>query len=479
MAAKEINLTAINQPSTAPVDLENKSKKRKDHLLQLATVLNSLNGELTSIKASTSESSPPALEEVTNPSTDGNQKIGDAMAKMMLALQMLEILLAQFSKQKANNDNQIAAALITQAKQILSDSQEQLKKLTQEQQDQKEQDFWIKFAEIAVAAIITVVAIATAQPWLAVLTIAMTVASVTGGFDKLSTLISDGLKSDGVSPMWADIIAKAIVLVAVLIVTAGLSPGTAATAVAKDAETAGVEMVDMSAGAAAEASTTATEAANTAAEGSGFMSKLSYWNGKINPLSWNTRATMMVMNGMQAVSQMNVAQIVEDAPNVSPDKKKEIEKYLTIILAIVTILVSIAGAAGMSSLASSGRMIGSENGILRPLINFMKTLVGDAQTMSALESLRLTLVAGSAVTQVEEGATLIQQGTTQAALAQDNALSDLNGTTLQMSNVATADSQRFEMTSQKQHASADADSVKSLGEGEQAFSELLTQYSPV
>lgn len=495
--APKIDLNqALNNQVFAVQASKESSKKSKD-LLQLATILQGLEEEIASTKGAISSSSQvtPAANNAQGSSTS---PFGQAMAQMAFAMQMLEVAISKADHSKANNDYSIAQSQMKLAQSQFNDVQSKILEIEKEKEKESTINFWTKFAEIAAAVIITGIALAFGQVEIAAMTIAMTALSVSGAFEKAADGVSSLLQDCGVPKLTADIIAKVFVLVVVIALTFYCAPESAAgeavdtgTEIGEEASNTAIEMEEM--GSSAES--TASTASSTASDATSFASKLGkVWKtvNLFNRLS--VRSNMIIMNTLQALSQINVNEVIEDIPQgqMSDSKKKELEQILTIVIMIATLLATIGSGSAMSEASSAGKVVSGSSRMSRSLTPIFKTIgrlfspvvkatatAGGAAVLTGAEITRQALMLAAAGLQIAEGTILINQGNLTKDLAKATANMDLVQVLMEMMNSSAINTIKHDGNVQQQHMSQDKHFQETFAAGEKAFAQLFTTYSPV
>lgn len=424
MATKVINQDPNNQPlgQTAL----SSQVKNESNLLQMAAALSRLDKELKTTQGIIAQQD--TLVE-TAPSGKKNDSFTDIMAELAQALQMIEVLMAKAAQNRSKTGSEISDERLHSADQIATDTIAKLKEIAENRStNDTEKDVMLAFQ---IAANIVVFLI---NPAAGIAMALMTIASQTGAFGWASDKLSGLLQTAGMDKMTADIVAKAVILAVVVAISVAFCPETAA---------------------------------EEATAQSSILSKL-------NPFSWNMRLSMGLMAFFQTLPQLNINQIVEDDKSLTPEEKKRLEMYITIGLMILSILSALAGSAGMSQLANSGRVVVSDAsylGRLKPLLSGLQT----PQALSALETVRMTLGGATGFMQVVEGLTVIQQGVLVKELAKFTALTELNNVGMEMLNAIIAQFQKFTAAIQRSHSESDESFVRDVANAEKAIADFLAK----
>lgn len=485
--APKIDLSqALNNQMFAVQESKNGSKKSKD-LLQLATILQGLEEEITSTKGAISSSQ--VVPAANNSQGSATSPFGEAMAGLAYMMQMLEVAISKADHDKAKNDYALAQAHMKLAQTQYDEVQKKLQDIADEQAKQKTIDFWTKFAEIAAACIVTGIALAFGQVEIAVMTIAMTAMSVSGAFEDIANGVSDVLQDCGVPKLTADIVAKVLVLVVVIALTFYCAPESAAGEAVDTGTEIGEEATDSVEMTETAGSSAGSTASTTATDATSETSKL----GKVLKatkafLQRNVRANLIVSNTLQTLSQINLNEIIDEIPQdkLSDKAKKDLELALEITLIVLTLLSSMATAVSMSGGVTSGtsraaRLVSKSKNLVKIGQLISSTLakgVNGAALVSA-ETARLGAVLVASALQIAEGAILIKQGNLTKDLANATANMDLLQVYMQMMNSSALSTLKHDANVQQQHASSDKHFQETFAAGEKAFAQLFTTYSPV
>lgn len=468
MAAQDNNF-AISQPaynaSLTSITLVNEKEKKKqqEELLKLVTALKTVEESLASGKAvATNEGgkivslkAPEETSSNANPGGISTDELAQLMADMALALQKLQVLLTKSGQEKATFDAGNSRAESALAKTNLDNAIKQIEAAQNE-------SWWQKLVGWIVAVVSAIAAIVTMNPELLVIT-ALSVLAATGMLSKITQGIADVLVDMGCPKDVANVIAAAIIIVAIIVAsvfTGGAAAADAAGVIA-DATEDGVEMANM-AGEAAEDAGAAGE--NAASNGSSFMEKAEAFFKKYNFFNrLSLRANTMIVGVTQGIASTgfvnNLAQLIMDHENLSKEQQEHIQEILAIVVAIVSIIVSVfSGAAAAGK--TSGQVLGGAK-----FFQFTRNLAAAGGIMGA---------AG----QLAEGGMQITQGVTEAEIAKIKASMELVMVAMNMNNTGMSEDQKNDADIIKEQSVGNR-SITKLVAGEQGFTQLLTQYSPV
>jgi hypothetical protein len=214
------------------------------------------------------------------------------------------------------------------------------------------------------------------------------------------------------------------------------------------------------AGEAAEDAGTAGE--NAASKGSSFMEKAEAAFKKYNFFNrLSLRTNTMLVAGIQGVASTgfvnNLAQLIMDHENMSKEEQEHIQEILAIVVAIVAIIVSIFGGS-----AAAGETTGQTSAKFFQLARNIGAAGGIAQGAG----------------QLVEGGIQIAQGLTEAELAKIKASIELIMVAMNMNNTGMSEDQKNDADMIKEQSVGNR-SITKLVAGEEGFTQLLTQYSPV
>lgn len=490
---------------------ERKKKKQESELLALAAILKQLEVEVVGAKngATAATQTTPTQEESKIVSlqapnvnaSDNTNAFQKAMAQMVLALQILQVEIAKFSNNKAGFDKILSEGEIQALQNTLKDIENKMTEMAAKAASQKTLNTILMVAEIVVAVIVTAVALVFGQVEIAALVIAMTIASATGGFQKLTDLLAKGLEKMGIPPDVAQIVAAVLVVVLVIIVTAGLAPAAAAPAVDVAAQTAaevaaeeGGEAVEMDVmdstniGKVATDSSTSTATAARVTTGTSsivnrILDAIKDFNKEYNPMSkLSLRGNLILSNATQALAQTqatdHMVNLIASSRHMSDEEKQQLEMYVTIVMECITLIVTILSAAAMSSKMSTVNRTFDESTMLGRMMTRLRSLLETSKGMIAVEGAR-QLVSGVADgLEAWTAALQIQQANLEMGLANDNAIIKLIQMAVNKNSEDVAASQKHEAQMLKDISTGNQ-SITKLFAGEEGFARLFTQYSPV
>jgi putative cell wall-binding protein len=132
---------ALTQPSfaaegSAGVIVQNKErKKQQDVLAHLSTTLKVLEKEVAGAKSGAEDANH--VDESASASKGGGPssvRFENAMTKMVMALQMLQVQIVKFGQDRSNMDSEIAQAQVNLANDQLQKTIHQVKKIEHEQE---------------------------------------------------------------------------------------------------------------------------------------------------------------------------------------------------------------------------------------------------------------------------------------------------------------------------------------------------------
>lgn len=274
---------------------------------------------------------PPAVLEVAKQSKADKTRREEmqflqAMQAMMIAVESTTLLASRAHNDQSAKQMEISQAFVKMFGKIQQDVANKIKKIEAEQARQKALGIFGKIIQVIVAVVVSVLACAAGQVQIAALTIALTIASVSGGLGKATEALASGLEKLGLDPATAKIVATVIVTVIVIAVSMAAAPSGAASGASRAASIGG---------------------------------KLA----KLNPFAkLSTGAQLGIMNGIQTVAQTNITQTIMDAVEqyqghkLSPEEKKHLMIALTVVLAVATLVTSIGcGSALAASLANGAK----------------------------------------------------------------------------------------------------------------------------
>jgi hypothetical protein len=463
MAAQDNNI-AISQPaydaSLTALTLVNEKerKKQQEELLKLVSALKTVEEAVAGGKAVATKEGGKIVslktpEEASSSSSSGgvsSDEMAEMMAELALALQTLQVNITKAGQEKATYDANIAQIQNEVAKTNLDNAIKQIQKSESE-------SWWQKLIGWIVAVVSAIAAIVTFNPELLVIT-AISVMAATGLLSKITEGITDVLEKIMPADV-AKVIAAVIVIVVIMICSLGTGEGAAAEVVADTAVEDGVEMSNMAGEAVEDASAIGENAASNT---SSFMEKVQAFFKKINLFNrLSLRANTFIVGAVQGIASTglvnNIAQLIMDHTKMSKEEQEKIQEILSLIVAFITVIVSLGGTAASAEKAT-------------------------VQASSKLFQLsrNLSLVGGitQGVGQTAEGGLQIAQGVSEADLAKIKASMELLMVAMNMNNTNMNEDQKNDADIIKEQNAGNR-SLTKLVAGEQGFTQLLTQYSPV
>lgn len=442
-------MTTINSPKNNEFELNNfaelinKNKKGNDTGAELAHLSALIEEVLEAI-------TPKAVSsKIVHPNFNPNQNNGPSNAQMEDAYSALIGLLAnlqgdiaKYSNKIANGNAEVGDALMHEMQAQFQQTTNQLNKIAKEQADAS---FWSKFAkwmEGIVAAIGVAVSTLCGQPELALVILAFTTLSLSGGMEKITQgiadLISKDLVADGVSKEKADKIAKVIADIIVVVTTivatvatCGAGASSAVQTAADESIEGGIELADLSAD--ETVSVSATEEVESSSD------KLLNFLKDNNPFAKLSRTTnFALLTGSTAIGSTNFVHdsLVAACSNLKDSDAKE--KTTLALEIILGLLVSLGGAGAGLALAAGPEAESALNNALKSIATKVKAFlqVQEFSLATALRTLMAIQIAGAvvqasgqvatSVVNVQLAKTLKEQGDTQAFLSELQSLSRMN-----------------------------------------------------
>lgn len=387
----------------------------------------------TTNSASTSSDSPEGFEEATR--------------NMLLALSALQIKIADMGSRKAAMDGQISQDQVTAAQDNLNKVEAEIRKM----QKEKAAHSWLgkltKGLEIAAGALATLGALAVGQPEIAVLILAITISSATGGTEWATKQVAILIQQmdPHMTQATARLIASVIVTVVIIMVTCIAAPAGAAGAAADGAE-------------AAEAGADAGQSIVTR-----VLAKMDQIINKVNVFAkLSPRVNAMIMMGMQAVNDTHLVNNSIDASNMSAKDKNEWKEDMGYAMMALTLVTSLGAGTGMMS--GVGRVAGDAAQVSRLTKNLMTLENG----LNGLEG------AGKMI----EGSIEINLGYFEKSLAALQANGILLKTVMEMSSDQMSTDQKQESAAMSQRTLGQQD-VTDLYQGQAAIAQAMVSHSPV
>ncbi len=320
---KENKIEVKHTPHLASTNLVNAQDRTQDERENLALLI--ALQELVSNVTKGAESQE--LRGVEEKDVD-HQDLGYILAMMARTIGELQIKLAQLGIDRFNMGNEIAKLNIEVAQKSLETVREKIEEIQKKQAEAEKWSTIVKVVGGIVTGIVVIVALASQQYILAALAIATYAATVSGGMDKLTGengVLTNALQDVGLSKEDAMLLAGAIVVIATMLLSAGVAGGT--TAILN-----------------AAAARSATVAANTAARG----------------VSVGGQALKMALvGGMQALSSsgfINNAAVkaAKAAAEGDADEEQKWQIALTVVFSAVAMALSLGVGASLVNSGMSG-----------------------------------------------------------------------------------------------------------------------------
>ncbi|NGX48361.1 MAG: hypothetical protein K1000chlam3_01752 [Chlamydiae bacterium] len=465
--------------------IEKGRKKQEEELAHLGAILQLVEKEVAEAKSGAIKQEANYGEKIVNLQTGNtnqnegpsNNQFEAAMDSMILALQMLQVLIAKYGNEKAKQDQTISDAEIAAAKSNLNDIVKQLAKIKKEKEHQKTASFWEKFAEGVVGAVTIIVGAALAQPELVVMGV-LSIAAACGGFKALTDdVVEPILLGFGVPKKDAEWIAPLVTcLIVIGLSVAACDPEAASeeTAeagveigedVAENAANTTYESLDVEEDALAESDNSMQALKRFGRDAKDFASKVSKVLGKINP-----RVRMLIMSSLTLLSSTEAIQKIYDyiavEDGVSAKERKKIEEEIGIAVAVTAVVATLAMGLGA---ASAERTISKAATLSVKAAKLFRT------------GQKLALVFGSlgeAGAGIATGIITIQEGALRKALAKDQANFILLKTMLEMNATETSEDQKQQASTEKNQRVGDK-SLSQLMKGLEGFANVAANYSPV
>lgn len=355
--------------------LQQQSEKEGDKST-LAVLIATLSEVLASLQGNNSNNSnAPTPESLPPPPAGANgpteADMSRAVAQLAAALSELQVLLGKYGAEKQNLNNSDMQAMIDQAQAAVKKAEDDLQKLQEQQSHHSFWDIFLKVITAVVGAIFTAVALLTGQVELAIVIVALTVASETGAFGAATKAVSDLLQALGVPAKDANIIASVLVIVATIVLTVATC-GAAAPEAAADV---GEEVADTTAQEVEQTvqetvtETTSEESNSVLNTVKNALNKVGNFVKEYNPFSkLSTTTNMAIMTGSQAVMGSNFATyLVEALPGLSSKEKEKLEKILNIIQDIICTIASVGSGMAVGSASSAAEQTYASTTALRAL----------------------------------------------------------------------------------------------------------------
>lgn len=305
-----------------------------------------------------------------------NALLQGALEEVGKALALVQTSTSQNILTNGKNREEIGKVLINIADQSLQNAMTDLQNYLNAQAAAASSSFWGSIFGAIITAIVCVVSVATGNPELAVIGIALYLASsnVPGtnksfiGTSKtpmsmLQDQVSYFLKDLGVPPSWAKACADILITVAIVAASAGASSALAAKAGATIAETAADAAVEEGTAETTAVATEETTSSVATTEGSASTvgkSAFARLKAAVSSLS-RTQATAIFAAGAAASSTGLPTALSSAIAQYVHDKKAQeiLSSILTVVFSIIAMGAEMAGGAslGMKGIAQGGRLI--------------------------------------------------------------------------------------------------------------------------
>lgn len=458
--------------------MKKQEKKQNKELLHLATVLKVVEEELASAKSGATMGSEP--QEGNAPS---NRSMEDILAEMTGALQMLQVTIAKYSENNADNQDDISKVQLGIAEQNLTNAKNAMKKLAKKQHHEKEMSFWEKFAAGFVGAVLAIVAAVTMQPEL-LIAAGLCFASATGLMQDASTGVAKLLQVifPNMSSQLANVIAGAIVCVVTIAATLGASSVAGVSTLAATATDAAAEDVAETAEVAvSESNSVFSRALSKAAKGFKDVS------GRLSP-----RAKLIMLATIQSISSTNVASDTAGAIAYGSAKgqnkqqaQQRAEEDMSYVVAGVSLVLSIGvstalynDAANLANEIDSAAQLAEGASIAKRALSRFQDFGTSLWGQRVFDTLMVTAGMFETGFGTAAGAYQLEQGILDIDLGKYSAATAVNNNAISMNNSVMQGSQRATAQSEKQFQTSDR-AIQNLMKGESAFAELLANNSPV
>lgn len=394
--------------------------------------LSKMLGEILEVVPSDKSASKTSESSATKASGNGipsNAQMQQAIGQLMALLTQLEGEIAKYEEKNNQANSSIGTALIQETQAQLQNAQNQLQKVTNEE---NQSNFWSTFEKVVegiVGAIVAAIAVLCGQPELAVIVIVFTTLALSGGMDKitkgLADAISKALVQAGVPKDKADEIAKVladvIVIVASIVVTALTCGAGAGAAVEEDTEMTvedSVEMTEMNSEGSVSQTVQSTESLTQKLQN--FFGKAGNWLKEHNPFNKLPRnVNLSIVAGTQAFASTNFGTDFMTLVLTNMKDKKTKEELEIILGTVINLLAALAGAGAGASVCT-----GSARYLLKNIASPLKALMG-LQIVGG--SMDFSGQIGSGVTSSELAVTVDEQGKTQALISLLQSLVNMNG----------------------------------------------------
>ncbi|NGX48402.1 MAG: hypothetical protein K1000chlam3_01793 [Chlamydiae bacterium] len=496
--------------------IEKGRKKQEEELAHLGAILQLVEKEVAEAKSGAIKQEANYGEKIVNLQTGNtnqaqgpsNNQFEAAMDSMVLALQMLQVLIAKYGNEKAKQDKTISDAEIALAKSNLNDIVKKLKEIQEKKDHEKTASMWEKIAEGVIGAVTFVVGCVLLQPELIVMGV-LSLTAACGGFkaltdDVVEPLLIDFGVSKKVAEWFAPLITCVIVIIGSVFACDPESAGEETTEagveigedVAENAANTSFESMDVEEDALAESDNSMQALKRFGRDTKDFLSKANKVLG--------FKGRMLIMSSMTMLSNTEASQKVYDyiaiKDGVSKKERKKIEEEIGIAIAIASTVATIAMGIGamdagtdVAKMSNMTRKFMKLAKIYRQAKNAIGIGTGDALDAEGMGSLtrKLTTIAGplqkagllfgglgELATGTATGSITIQEGKLQKALAKDHANFILLQTMMEMNATETKDDQKQQASTEKNQLVGDK-SLTQLMKGLEGFANLAANYSPV
>lgn len=524
MTANQIdNRFAAESASIDHVASKDRAKQNKE-LLHLASVLRGLEHEVAGAKdggLGATEKKGEKGPKVVNLNAQQSQgpqgpknRFEAAMTEMALMLQMLQVDIVKFQRNKTNDETNMSKAMISLYKSIEHKIEKKIEKIAKKKKLEKTINFWTKIAEAVVTAIVVAIALAFGQVEIAALVIVMYAVSASGLLSKaekalapvIAKLLKDlGFHGKGIK-LASEIIATVLIMAAIGGITYFLAPEdlgseavNAGEEIAEDTEDSvdAVELADMGGEETTEAEETAQEAEETS-QGQ-EAKKVSNVRKFLRKIRLPTKYNMMIMALSQSITQLNIPQTFVDGMEInrklSKKQKEQIEMIVSVIVAIIALLASVGSGDALADAMGEGevkggtsmaaKLLGKVFGdvsetALGQMLNRISKVLEELSGMKAIvwmERFRRVVATGEAGLQIWEGKVILDQADLDQSLGVDQAAMDLTQFAVNSNSSEQKDSQKQMTSTLKEQRMSDKN--LDLFAGEKALARVLTTQSPV
>ncbi|NGX39505.1 MAG: hypothetical protein KR126chlam1_00834 [Chlamydiae bacterium] len=455
---------------------EKEKNKQQKELRHLGALVQMLEKDVARAKGG-AKRAKEVQSAATNGASPASTKFEKAMADMVMALQMLQVMITKYEAQRNNLNGQIAQYEVKLAKENLQKIQNEMTKVHEESEKEKTAKFWETFATVFVTAVVDVVAIASGQPEIAILTTAMCALSESGAFKSATKGVANLLEDMSMHKEAANITASVVITLAVIAVTYGIAPTSAASEAANTTEEASdsVEMTTMNASEDAQEADTTEMTEETETEANSSKSMLSKFKSAFNKYN-SVRADLMIMNGMQAASSTgvvtNIAEAIATDMNYSSKRKKALEEELTIIMAVISMVVCLlSGAAMAEGMADASSEVDTATRYGR-FVQQLRDMTAGSKLLSAVNTARQTGLLVEAGAGTAKGIFVLDQGVRLKKLGEYEADFSLVRTAERMNAQEAKQAQLSDVNNIKQQ-NIDNESIANLMAGEAGIANIL------